>query len=278
MKFPTLKEFIKDPSCVDNGNFGDFWKNRREYDKRWEYVSKVFKTFDIHYFKENDYSYYIYIEVPSERRGNTYDIVIHFFTQFDAIASQSNLQNYNIKFFSNNPVFGFWFAYANASKGLIIDFLLDKIPRDMLENPAKKYNPKSHVGFDHSFYHAAKYLLDAPRRLNKTFFESKLLPFEKSRIHKLCRPLDQTMEEYRELKNKENNKKRFNEEKSLKDRASDTIADIKSGLQSGKDKISETINKIKNPGVKKITASKSNATNKTKSGVHRITARKGRRK
>ena len=275
MNFPILKKFLEDPSCVDNGNFGGFWKNKRDYERRWEYISETYKTFNVHYFKESEYSYYIMIEVPSERRGNTYDVVIHFFTEFDNVASQSNLQQYQIRMFSNNPEFAFWFGYANNKRGLIIDFLLDKFPRDILETPASKHNPQSHVGFDHSFYHAGKYLLNKPRFLNKSFFESKLLPFSKDTIYKLCRPLDQTMEEYKEFRDKTANKNRFGKEGSgtLSGKIDSGIKDLKAKFDSLKDTGREINDKV-HRNVNKIMAKKSNASNKSASGVRRITPKK----
>ena len=282
MNFPTLKKFLDDPSYVDNQNYGTKWAEKRRYDDRWELIQKLFKEFPINYFKESNYSYYVHIEVPSEIRGNTYDVVIHFFTQFENIASRSDLREYNIRIFSNNPVFGFHFGHANFTKGILIDFLADKFPRDILENRAEKYNPKDAIGYCHSFYMAGMYLLGKPRYLNKTYIEGKCLPFNPSNLYAMCRPMDQTMEEYRSNKDRSDIKKRFNERGDMSKRIDDTFQDAKSKLQEYRQKASDTLGKI-NPsnyigssksGVHKITAKKSNVSNKKSSGVRRITARK----
>ena len=278
MRYPILKKFLEDPSCVDNGNYGMDWKTKKRYKDRWEYINDMFPDLKVLYFKESDYSYYVYITVPSELRGNTYDVVIHFFTEFDNIASQPNLYNYNIRFFSNNPVFGFHFAHANFIKGMIIDFLADKIPRQMLETRAEKNNPKDAVGFDHSFYHAGMYLLSKSRFLNKTYIENKLLAFDRNTIYALCRPMDQTMEEYKSLRNRQALKDEY--KKGIKSNTlDDNFAEIKSKYQNARHKVSGTIDKISDTissgahRIQKITARKSNS---SKSGVRHIKPRKGK--
>lgn len=282
MNYPTLKKFLDDPSYVDNENYGTRWADKRRYDTRWEYMQKLFKEFPITYFKESDYSYYIHIEVPSEMRGNTYDVVLHFFTQLDNIAARSDLRDYNIRIFSNNPVFGFHFGHANYTKGILIDFLADKFPRDILENKAEKYNPKDAIGYCHSLYFAGKYLLDKPRYLNKTFIEGKCLSFNKSNLHAMCRHMEQSMEEYRGIKDRTDIKKRFNERADLSKRIDDTVKDAKAKLDEYRQKTGDALDKI-NPskyigssksGVNRITAKKSNVSKKSSSGVRRITARK----
>ena len=82
MALPTLKQLLDDPSRFDahEEREGLNWKNRTEYERRWGYAKERMKRLDHLTFIENEASYYLYFQVPSELRGNTYDIVIHFYT------------------------------------------------------------------------------------------------------------------------------------------------------------------------------------------------------
>ena len=277
IKLPTLKALIDNPSQFDTVDFGTKWMKIREYSRRDEYSKEKIKRLDMLFFKEADNSYYIYIEYPSSLHGNTYDVVIHFYTNDESIMGESTLRNYNVKIFSNNPVFGWFFGHANYTKGLIIPWLADKLSRDMLENVAVKHNPKDGIGFDHSFYLAATYILRHPRYLDKTYLESQLVAFNQSNIHAMVRPIDQTMEEFNTNKNKQSNKERFGKDKTLVEKAKDKFSDTASSVRSGIDKISRVINKPSTSGVHYVKPRKSNVTNKSKSGVRYIKARKSNR-
>lgn len=279
MKFPILKKFLDNPSYIDNQNYGKQWSERREYERRWSYIKTIFKSFPITYFYESEYSYYLYMEMPSERKGNTYDIVIHFFTDDEYVKNESSLMNYNIRIFSNNPVFGFHFGHANYIKGILIDFLAAKFPRDILENKAMKYNPKDAIGYCHTFYEAGSYLIENPRFLNKSLIKSKLLPFNQEVIFKLCKHLDQTIDEYRTMKNSSENRKRFGQNNAkIGDNIDDVISkakqkadSFKTGVGKALDKISPKKSVSNTSGVRVINAKKSNS---KKSAVNIIKPKK----
>ena len=54
MRYPILKKFLEDPSCVDNGNYGMDWKTKKRYKDRWEYINDMFPDLKVLYFKESD--------------------------------------------------------------------------------------------------------------------------------------------------------------------------------------------------------------------------------
>ena len=274
IKLPTLKALIDNPSQFDTVDFGTKWMKIREYKRRDEYSQEKVKRLDMLFFKEADNSYYFYIEYPSSLHGNTYDVVIHFYTNDEAIMRESTLRNYNVRIFSNNPVFGWFFGHANYTKGLMIPWLADKLSRDMLENVATKHNPKDGIGFDHSFYLSATYILRHPRYLDKTFLESKLVAFDKDNIYAMVRPLDQTMEEFNNNKNKAANKERFGKDKDFTEKVTDKLHDTASSVRSGVDKIKKVLDYKPSPGVRVVRAKKSNVTNKSASGVRMIKATK----
>ena len=283
MPRPILKKFLENPSYVDKGKFGTFWMNKQEYDNRWYFFKKIFKTLEVLYYYEGEDSIYVFVTVPSERHGNTYDVVIHFYTDDEKIARESDIRNYYIQFFSNNPVLAFQFGHADYIKGLLIPFLADKLSRAVLEGKAEKNNPKDEVGFDHSFYHAGMYLLSQLKFLNKSYIHSKSLQFNAKIIYDLVRDLDQTIEEYHEQKDKSKNKERFNKKENISDKISDVISSAKAKIDQGKQKISKVFDKNRKEPQKpkapighvhKITAKKSNVKRTGSSGVHRVRPRK----
>ena len=99
MYYPTLKRFMDNPSYIDAGRFGFYWKNH--YERRWAEFRKHFFNLEINYYMESELSYYVHVLVPSNKKGNTYDVVFHFFTDEGSNASQApNLTGYYIRIFS----------------------------------------------------------------------------------------------------------------------------------------------------------------------------------
>jgi len=294
MYYPTLKRFMDNPSYIDTGRFGYFWKSHYEYEARWREFRKSFFNIPINYYIENSRSYYVHLLVPSRVKGNTYDVVFHFFITEDEDDSGPNLNNYFIRIFSNNPVFAYQFGYANYKYNIAIDFLADKLPREVIEVPAKAHNPKNNVGFDHSTYFAGMYLLSASRFLNKDYIRGKAVPFNENVFKTSIRHLDQTLEEYNQSRDKVNRSGSFNKEKSGKEKIKDTIDDVKSKAKDVSHKVLHPIDTLSKPKkvattyigngksavirVKKITAQKSNIKGRNSSGVRKISATKSNRK
>lgn len=294
MYYPTLKRFMDNPSYIDTGRFGYFWKNHYDYEARWREFRKSFFNIPVNYYIENSRSYYIHLLVPSRVKGNTYDVVFHFFLTEDEDDSVPNLNNYFIRIFSNNPVFAYQFGYANYKYNIAIDFLADKLPREVIEVPAKAHNPKDNVGFDHSTYFAGMYLLSASRFLNKDYIDGKAMPFNINTFKVGIRHLDQTMDEYAQNKDKVNRYNSFNQRKTSGEKVKDTIEDVKSKAKDVSHKVLHPIDTLAKPKkvatnyigdgksavhrVQKITAQRTNVKGKSSSAVRRISASKSSRK
>ena len=292
MYYPTLKRFMDNPSYIDAGRFGFYWKNHYDYERRWAEFRKHFFNLEINYYMESALSYYVHVLVPSNKKGNTYDVVFHFFTDEGSNASQApNLLGYYIRIFSNNPVFSYQFGYANYTNGLTIPFLMEaKIPRMVLETPAKEHNPRNNVGFDHSTFFAGMFLLSASRYLDKNYILSKSHTLNKNALLEDIRHLDQTMEEYLANKDQANNRARFNRPKTASERAAEMLQDAKSKARAYGYNVLHPIDSTRSPKkkptqyigssksavsrVRKTTAQKTNRSDKPGSGVHRITPKR----
>ena len=245
MPYPKLHPFLENPSYIDRRQLGTFWKEKYNFEDRLKAMRSEFNNIRPEYLYESEKSYYVYMKIPSHKRGNTYDVVIHFFTTSDIVKTDYSLRNYDIEIFSNNPVFGFHFGYANYHAGIIIPFLANKLGRDILTTPAKAYNPRNAMGYDHSFYIAGRILVDSPRYLNKTYIKEHAHEFDEDKLIKVVRTLEDIQKEYKANQDDDPNKIAFNRDKSLKDRAGETVADVKA-------KVGEVIDRTFGTGVKRV--------------------------
>ena len=228
MNFPVLFRFIDNPSYLDRRQLGYNWMKTHNYDERWEVFRKSYNTFKVEYYIADDQSIYVKMEVPSNKRGNTYDVVIKFFTNSAVVRSDHSLRNYNIQIFSNNPVFGFIFGYANHKAGIVIPELATKLGNEILKTPAKKNNPREAMGIDHSFYIAAKWLLSNPRLMNKSYITDHAKPYKEKELVGKIRSLAEVMQDYADNTDSSGNKKSFNKDKSILTKAGEVLSDAKS--------------------------------------------------
>ena len=200
MTLPQLEKFINDPGYLDHGSYGRLRFNKYKYKERYDTIRKTFKEFPITYYIDSPLSYYVKVTVPSEIRGNTYDVVFHFVTNINQHIESSFITNYFIEVFSNNPVFAFHFGYANNKAEIIVPALLSKISKDILLNKSEKYNPHNDIGYDHSLYMAGRYLLSQSKFLNKGYIESRAKPYKPLLLFSEVRSIDQTIAEYKSIK------------------------------------------------------------------------------
>ena len=249
MPYPKLHPFLDNPSYIDRKQLGKFWKEKYNFEDRWKAVRREYNNIKPEYLVESEKSYYVLMKIPSHKRGNTYDVVIHFFTTSDIVKTDFSLRNYDIEIFSNNPVFGFHFGYANNQAGIIIPFLADKLGKDILKTPATKYNPKNAMGYDHSFYIAGRILTESARYLNKTYIKENSHSFDEGKLIKAVRSLAEVMQEYSDNKDADTNRVAFNKDKSIATRAGELVDDAKS-------KVGELVDRTIGGGTKRVTAKK----------------------
>ena len=291
MALPVLFRFLDNPSYLDHKQFGYYWKQKYDYDKRWKEFKSQYNTFKPVYYIEDESSYYVHMTVPSNNRGNTYDVVIHFLTTSHNVMNDFSLRNYNIQIFSNNPVFGFYFGYANYSAGIIIPFLAHKLGEEILSTPAKKHNPRNAIGYDHSFYIAGMALMDSARLMNKSHIKDIAKPFNEKELLANVRLMKEVMDDYQANKDSSGNKKAFHQDKSIIDKAGDLVSDAKSKVGEIIDRTFTTPgSNVKRPkkfvgGEKAVikdatrkSATKSTVTKKATSAIKRATVKKPKRK
>jgi hypothetical protein len=105
-------------------------------------------------YKNGD-KYLIHLKVPSEVIEKFYyDTVIEFYTDDDNIKLGGGLENYFVKFYSNDPAYVYTFAHAFLKNDLFIKDLEPRMSKLALEHRAKIKNPKDVVGYVKSIYFA----------------------------------------------------------------------------------------------------------------------------
>ena len=112
--------------------------------------------------------YIIIIKIPSESIPRVvYDVAVEFYTKDTVYKKSSTLDEYYVKFFSNDPNFNYTYAYSFKKNKLIIDELMGKLdPKAMKEKP-KVTNPNTLIGYVKSIYFA--YLFIESRGLMNKF-------------------------------------------------------------------------------------------------------------
>lgn len=147
--FQTISEFIDSPF----GNQDYELKNKME--STYKNIKSKIK---VEGYTTIDDNYLIHVVIPSESNANqSYDVVVLFFTDDDAVKKSRNLTGYYIKLFSNSPSFIYQYAAMYHVSGYLIDFLFEKMDKNYADVMPKNQKPMS---YDKSIYCACRYLLD----------------------------------------------------------------------------------------------------------------------
>jgi hypothetical protein len=158
------KDGISFDKYIDNPSGGtSVITNRKMYKDL--YTSKFDKILlrengkiDFKVYKDNkskDDSFYIHIKVPSEVIAKFYyDVVIHLSTVETTKKASTNLRQYQVKFFSNDPAFVYTFAHAFSEHHIFVEDLKPRMSKVALKSLAKTKNPTNQIFYVKSLYFA----------------------------------------------------------------------------------------------------------------------------
>lgn len=156
-----LSEYIKNPEGGRAHAVGQAEAVAAIYQKKFD-MMMLKSTGNVRHFiyKAKDESrYMIYLKIPSESIEElTYDVVIDFYTTDDPVKKEMNLNNYWVRFFSNDPNFVFTYSYVFKTNGLLIPELHDKFK--MLDTKPKVTNPNRITGYVKSIYLAYLFIMN----------------------------------------------------------------------------------------------------------------------
>ena len=170
----TLREYIQNPMGANSSVITQRNMYKELYNKKFgELLLRENGKFDCSLYTKGD-NYLLHIKIPSEKTTTVYyDVVLEFSPPDDEAKAQPTIDNYTVKFFSNDPAFVFTYAYVFVTNDLIISDLKSKLGKIATTTPGVEKNPKNVVGYIKSFYLA--YLYMKLKGLNKKVMYSSFL-------------------------------------------------------------------------------------------------------
>lgn len=180
----TFNEYIKNPMGRKNSVFSQREMFRNLYKQKLDNIlARELGKVDYKLFIYKD-KYIAYFKIPSEVVPKFYyDVVVEFYPGDNTIKMDGNLENYNVKFFSNDPSFVYTFAYAFNKHDLIFKDMDSKLPKIALKTSAKEKNPENQIGYVKSLFFT--YLLMRQYGLfSKSKFETYAKSYDKKALLK----------------------------------------------------------------------------------------------
>lgn len=194
----TFKEYIKNPMGRKNSVFSQREMFRSLYRQKLDNIlARELGKVDYKLFIHKD-KYIVYFKIPSEVVPKFYyDVVVEFYPTDNSIKMDNNIENYNVKFFSNDPSFVYTFAYAFNKNNLLFKDIDSKLPKISLKTAAKEKNPYNQVGYVKSLFFT--YLLMVQYGLfDKSKFELYAKPYNKKELLKLIQDADEKIKDRQE--------------------------------------------------------------------------------
>ena len=227
----TFQQYIDNPLGKKAAVFSQRDMYKDLYTKKYGAVllreNGTFTT-KMYYDKKKD-RYFIYMKIPSEVVEKFYyDVVIEFYEIDASNATDPFLNNYGVRFFSNDPAFVFTYEYVFAKNELFIKELKSKASKTALKVKPDERNPYQIPGYVKSIYFC--YLHMKSRSLfNKTYWKNYATPFNIKELLDQIEDSDKKIADRQRLgeeaakKKAAERKKKHNEETANKQQRNTTI-------------------------------------------------------
>lgn len=152
MKF---SDYINNPMGKDNAVISNREMYRQFYSSKFNALMlRENGKIDYHLYKYKE-EYVCHIKIPSETvKDFYYDVVVYFYQHDKKLLASKSLEDYYVKFYSNDPAFVFTFAHAFSKNNLFLTDLSSKMSNQALKQKADQKNPKDEVGYVKSLYFA----------------------------------------------------------------------------------------------------------------------------
>ena len=151
----TLLDYIKNPM----GGKSNVLTNRAMYhqlytDKFDKLLVRENGKIEYHLYRDAE-KFIVWFKIPSEKIEKFYyDVVFEFTPRSSLDRVAKSIENYYVRFFSNDPAFIFTYAYVFNKNGLLFEDLVDKIGNKAKSDPPKETNPNKVIGYVKTFYFA----------------------------------------------------------------------------------------------------------------------------
>lgn len=180
----TFRQYIANPMGKHNAVFSQREVFRQIYTDKFDkvFLREAGKINYSMYVDSKTDRYVIHIKVPSETVKNFYyDAVIMFYSNDAAAKSSPSLQDYFVKFFSNDPAFVFTYLRVFLKNDLFFEDLKPKASKLALTKDPKIKNPYEVPGYSKILYFA--YLFMKSKNLfSKYMYTSYGLPYSPKKL------------------------------------------------------------------------------------------------
>lgn len=202
----TYDEYIKNPMGKLNSVYSQRGMYKDLYTQKFDAIIAREAGKIKHYlFRDSSKRYIALIKIPSEVVPSFYyDVIIEWTTTDVAVESESSLNNYRVKFFSNDPAFVFTFAHSFYKNDMFFKDLEPKMSKMAIEKRAVVKNPKDLIGYVKSIYFA--YLFIKLRGIDKKAVWIASQKYSKQILTDMVEHADKKVEE-RQIKGEEIEKK-----------------------------------------------------------------------
>lgn len=175
----TFQQYIDNPLGKKNAVFSQRDLFRTLYTDKFDKVllREVGKiNYTLYLDKKHD-KYVIHIKVPSETVNKFYyDAVIYFYTDDPATNASTNLNNYKVKFFSNDPAFVFTYLRVFLKNDMFFEDLKPKVSKLALTKDPVEKNPYEIPGYSKILYFAYLYMKNK-NLFNKYLYQETGRPY-----------------------------------------------------------------------------------------------------
>lgn len=204
----SFQQYIDNPMGKRNAVFSQRDMFKQIYTEKFDkvFLREAGKINFVLYIDKKKDQYVAHIKVPSETvKDFYYDAVILFYTNDPAVKTLPSLQDYFVKFFSNDPAFVFTYLRVFLKNDLFIEDLKPKSSKLALKNDPKERNPYEVPGYSKILYFA--YLFMKSKNLfAKTMYESYAMPYDKKKLVNSVEHTDVKIAKRQELAEKERKK------------------------------------------------------------------------
>ena len=264
----TIQQNIDNPLGKKNAVFSQRDLFRALYTDKFDKVllreaGKI--KYTLYIDKKHD-KYVMHMKVPSETVNNFYyDAVIYFYTDDPDANASINLNNYKVKFFSNDPAFVYTYLRVFLKNDMLFEDMKPKISKLALTKDPVEKNPYEIPGYSKILYFAYLYMRNKSLFL-KYIYEQEGHPYSDKELLKHVDHTDKKIAERQELGEKVAKQKALD---AKKERGQNHAAHVAETEQfNSKQHQLSGVPKVKNIGTVSTTSQvrKTPTTKKTKRG------------
>ena len=227
----TFQQYIDNPLGKKSAVFSQRDMYKDLYTKKYGAVllreNGSFTT-RMYYDKKND-RYFMHMKVPSEVVEKFYyDVVIEFYPIDGTNATQNDLTNYGVRFFSNDPSFAFTYEYVFNKNDLFIKELKSRGSKLALKNRPEERNPYEIPGYVKSLYFCYLHMKNKSL-FNKAYWKQYAIEYSASKLLLNIENTDKKVADRQRLglevsrKKAKEKQKEYNERVANKQQRSNTV-------------------------------------------------------